>query len=410
MRTLVLSVLLTGVVALASNEVPVSEETDRLSQQAKSLYDQGLLEDALKLYQQCQALEPRRARWPYSVGLTLKKLHRAGAAEAFQAAQALEPDYKRAEIEEKLSELHAVPTSPRVNRGTPSWVGQLLSLLGCLGVAALMSLVFKRLVSSSNNVNLAARQRGGNRPAPRPYAVDPAALQQAEAKLAALSPRLTQCERALGLGDDEQARNLMDRAWANVQACQRTLARAKHGEASLDAVELALLPLRAVADAAEQRLRSLYGTKFDEAPTPSVGCFFCARPLGAPSSRHTVSLQEQGHAVEVTACTACRRTALTGEAPQVTTVQGQHWSQAPGFDPAVACYQATPPVQHCGPWELGPFGTLATLAGGVALGAVATEAVIDLVAARHAGLARQAAAASAQSAHRSQERSWKDHS
>lgn len=396
-----LPLLLSLVLASATLASGEADQTEKLSQQAKELYDHGNYEGALRLYRQCEVLEPSRARWPYSEGLTLKKLGRSEAAAAFHRALSLDPHYKEAEIRQKLSELPGTDSPDDASNRS------LMVVVAGAAIALIGLVVFL----SSRSKRLTPERRPATPRPPQALTSDPTALKVLEAKFDALAPRLTQCERALALADDREARATLDRAWSTAQQCRTAFARARSGQASLDVAARAVASLQALTASADARLRELTGAQFEQAPEAAEACFFCARPLASPSSRHPVSLAEKGRAVSVTACTSCHRAVMAGETPVVTTVGGKHWSTIDDFDPTERGYLREPGTLARLPWELGPFATLATLAGGALVGAAATGAVLDLASAREASLAQNAAQAAAHSARRSNtDRTWADHS
>ncbi len=166
----------------------------------------------------------------------------------------------------------------------------------------------------------------------------------------------------------------------------------------------------------KERLSALRGPQGLMVRGERRGCFFCARPLPTPESRHVVALQDAGHQVEVEACATCARGVQSGQAPKVTMLGGQHWSQVPEFDPYLHAYAPPAGVTESPPWKLGA-GALAAVAGGVALTATAGAVLLDLAAAREAGFALEATAAAARSAGSRRQRStssedssWQDHS
>lgn len=218
----------------------------------------------------------------------------------------------------------------------------------------------------------------------------------------------------MSLGEDTEARVQLDRASAYFQQARRNLGRGQGVPAELSA---ALQRGQAAARLAEARLRALHGAAFDVAQGPRAGCFFCARPLPTSEAGHALSLKLGGQQQSIVACAACARRAGPHEAPPVTLINGAHWARA-GVDPYAFFYEGAAPFTEAPLSSVARAETdlsqVASLAGAVALGAVAgavAAQVLDVDALWESDAASLASAASARSAsQRKSDRDWKDHS
>lgn len=411
-----------GACGVAHAGTEASPETLPVYDVGKRLYDSKDYPGALARFDECARMEPQNARWPYNRGLALKKLGRTEEArEALLAARTLDPDYKRKEIDQKLSELGPPPSS---SAGGPSSSSSNIdehfglifgaAVVGILVLVGSLSTVIFLVVRRSSakheaDVRATLAQAEANR----------AAAEQALRRLGPIAAkhaeRLTRLEHALSLGEDADARAHVDRASNNLKLARTELKKLRDGGGNAQAAESALTRAGESIAAADARLTGLYGAAVDTAQGEKVGCFFCARPLPTPESRHAVTLKQGGQDTTVVVCATCARNAAAGQAPKTLTVNGKHWSQVPGFDPYVHSHAPFGGATEQPAWTLGPLGTLAAVAGGAAVAGLAGRAlasVLDLdglKASSRSSFASQAAAASAHQKRRSRE-DWRDNS
>jgi hypothetical protein len=367
--------------------------------QGKAAYDAKDYATALQRFDRCIELEPSRARWHYNRGLALKKLGRDGEArDAFADSQRMDPEYKKVEIGKKLAELGGAPSSSDTTTTAAGGGVDVEALAGgCAGL--LPFIVFCAVVVYMFRKK--AQLKGAAEPAqlapPEPDAPAAdwngliAAHQQRAARLAPL-------EHAVAASADAAFQAAVMRAGDELQFARRLLLERRDGEAAQRCGERADQALNEAA----QKSGGASGRG------ERVGCFFCA--LAAPSMRRGVTLGLGGAQHGVVACARCASKAQSGAPLTVRVVDGAPWATSPAFDPYQHAYWSGPPSDELPVWKLQPeqVSPLGPLAAGLA-----AFAVLDLVAAREAGLAAEASAAAAR--HASGGRSphsnqWRDHS
>lgn len=409
--------------ALAFAQAP-SEQALAVYEQGKALYDAKDYAGALGKFDEAIALEPDKARWHYNRGLALKKLKRDGEAiAALLESRRLDPEYKRAEIDGKLSELGASSssTSPSSSGGSGDWlaiaVGLAIGAFGCFSVLGVLYKVIRALVSSRG-----ATPAPGGTSSMRPRVANnpPAALDQAQATLHEVAASLARVEHGLSLGEDAEVRRSADRAATNLQSARKLLATARRNETPVAEVQQALERARAAAKEGLDRLLGLYGERARSTVGPRAGCFFCARPLPNPKAGEAVQLSSSGGVATVAACHPCARRVASGAPPPVLMVDGdqrRHWAELDDFDPYLHAHAPPSNATEVSAWNVMNAGTglprLATIAGGAvlgALGAVVAGRLVNLDALKQSALASAAAAESARAATRRRSTEYSDHS
>jgi tetratricopeptide (TPR) repeat protein len=414
--------------AFAAFAQPSADEALRVYEEGKVHYDARRYQEALERFDRAAELEPGKARWHYNRGLALRQLGRAPEARAaLLRSRAIDPEYKRGEIDDKLAALEpgfaapaksAESTHPADSDGA-SGAGALV--VGLAASAAGLALIAWLVVAG---LRRSTRARSATPPSPGRRANDPAAVERVEQALATVAASLARCEHARSAGEDAEARAFVDRAANNLRVVRQGLPRAREGLLPVAELEQALARAHEASQTAEARLRALRGEAFEHLEGPRSGCFFCGRPLPTPESRHPLTLRLRGGEEPVLACATCARQAEVGQPPRVTVVkdgaQLKHWSQVEGFDPYLHAHRPFPGAQELPPWRLEGLGAaslgLGALAAGVGVGvgvtaaAVATARLLDLDAFEHAAAASEAAQAAASAAADRQSSGWADHS
>lgn len=388
LRTVAVASLVLASLAFAQeDDTSIPPKVLAIYAEGKTLYDEKNFGSALQQFDRCVDLEPARARWHYNRGLALKKLKRDfEAVEAFRDSLRLDPEYKKVEIGQKLSEL-GQPGPRGTGSQVPDWVASLVGLLLCMVLPVVGGvLLFRRRAQASPPTQGAARTSSPTKPP------------NVDAAMAALAQHQAPLERALAADDDPEGKKLVNTAGNALQFARYLALRG--GDAA--ALEQAIARASAAVESATQHYQA-GGGAWRQAQAERVGCFFCARPLAAPSARRGVALSTETGRAEVVACEACANKAASG-APLTVRVVGAgadqvHWAQAPDFDPYAHGYWGGG-GRDVAPWQADLSGErLASVAPLVGLGAVAAGvaavAVYDMMAAREAGLAAEAAAAAA---------------
>lgn len=411
--------------AFTASAQPSADQALRVYEEGKVHYDARRFEEALERFDRAAELEPEKARWHYNRGLALRQLGRMTEARvALLRSRAIDPEYKRREIDDKLAALEpgsAAPTTSAepADSDQPTGAGALVAVLA--GAAAGLALIAWLVVAG---LRKSTRARLAPPPSPRRLANDPAAVERVEQALATVAASLARCEHARTAGEDAEAQAFVDRAANNLRVVRQGLPRAREGLVPVAELEQALARAHEASQTAEARLRALRGDAFEHLEGPRSGCFFCGRALPTPESRHRLTLRLHGGEEPVLACAACARQAEVGQPPRVTVVkdgaQLKHWSQVEGFDPYLHAHRPFPGAQELPPWRLEGLGAaslgLGALAAGVGVGvglaaaAVGTARLLDLDAFEHAAAASEAAQAAAQAAADRQSSRWADHS
>lgn len=385
--------------------------------EGKRRYDAGDYEAARRAFALAVRHQPGNARWHYNLGLALRQLDQPYASrEALLAARRLDPEYKRAEIDDKLISMGfdardsgdtpkraAAAPAPSGGPGDgmeywPFWiVGGVVALVAFGGI----------VVSMRRDRGGKAEAFAGSAAAKVATPADPARLEAESQRLARLGALLVPAEHALRLGEDHDLRALLDRATWLERSAREQLAAARAGNgAALDGATRALDAAQPIAHQVQARVQELGvdATAHGE----RVGCYFCARPLANTDYRRVVPLRSRQGNAEVLACPPCADRIGRGETPEITILGGQdgprHWSEEPGFDPYLHRHAPHAAATEVPAWRFAPsrpVASLALLAAGGALGAGAAYAAtraFDLDAARESGLAQETARAAARNA------------
>ena len=403
-------------------------------EQGKALYDAKDYAGALEKFDAAIKLEPSKARWHYNRGLALKKLKRDGdAREALLKSRALEPDYKRAEIDQKLNELGGGPspsgTSKSVLEKTEAesegaWGFRIVSYVLIAGVIfAVFSKSILRFGKWFISLLVTSGGSGASTPdaAPKqPTNNSPQQLEAVAARLRESAEALAQVEHGLSLGEDAVARGHVDRAATNLASVRKGFEAARRNQRPLSELTQALERANEAITLGQQRLVTLYGERALQTRGPRAGCFFCARALPTPEAGVAVQLRSSSGVTTVAACPTCARRVGTGTPPPVLMVDGdrrRHWSEVDEFDPYVEAHAPPPRAVEAPAWNVMNAGaavpSLATFAGGAvlgALGAAAAGRLIHLDTLKESSLARAAAAAAATAATGRRTTEYSDHS
>ena len=417
-------------------------------EQGKRLYDAKDYAGALEKFDQAAALEPGKARWQYNRGLTLRKLNRLPEArDALLQSRALDPEYKRAEIDDKLREMGfsetASSSGAAASSGSAPGSGSAeaessdssaaTSIGGiiCIAVPFLFAgglFFFARFLI--RKMRLRGEDAPGERHTPRKTSkppmrsVDVSPLDQRMERVAAT---LVSVEHALRLEEDADLRALLNQATMAEQRARDELAKARVGKVSPEVAEAQIREAEEGSKAAEERARALFGDRAFLPEGERVGCYFCARPLANASFRMQVPLKRGSDVAHVLACPPCANMAAAGQPPPVKVrIEGGgrmiHWSEVGGFDPYAHRHRSFPGLRNVPAWDFSPQRSLgevaAIAAGGAAIGGIAAYGIsqlLDLDSAQEAAAAQAAAQAATQAAARKaseqrEERDWRDHS
>lgn len=470
---LLVGACLVGAVAVAQTGAPpptgaaskaTKKQAQALFNEGKRLHDSGDYEGALEKFRQGAVLEPTKGRWPYNQALALRKLRRkTEARDAFLKAREVEPGYRRADVTKRLKELGfsdaaEAPSTPApretppdtTDTGTPETdVGRAgtpadgfaapvnptpaptatqaeaprreaddplataLGFLMCCGCPVLGAGGGGYLIYRLTRKKRGAPEQGWPQSTDKASASD-AELESRAAQLERVSDTLIRVEHALRLGEDDDARALLNRATQAEQRAYEALTWARRGKGGLSEIDSALYEAESAARDAEARAQTAFGPLAFSGEGERVGCYFCARPLANSDFRVQVPLKRSGGMDTVLACRPCANMASAGQAPQVTVRQegGRtvHWSELPDFDPYAHRHRHYPGSRSVPAYDFAPqrsVGELAAMAaGGAVVGGLAAYGVsklLDLDNAREAAASQAAAEAMAMRA--SQERS-----
>jgi len=444
--------LLLGPVTAAQTAVgsggAAAEDADRGAQalkvyeEGKRLYDARDYAGALGKFDQAAALEPGKARWQYNRGLALRKLNRfQEARDALLQSRTLEPEYKRAEIDEKLREM-GFSTSADSSTGEPasdsgsdaatsskSTTGD--AVIGVVGIVLVLAVngfllfllvrfflfIIRRAKAGSSSPEERQRSRGTSKSPAR--SADMTLLDQ---RLERVASALISVEHALRLQEDADLRAVLNKATMVEQRARSEVEKARDGKLTPQAAEAQLRAAEEGSTAATERARSLFGDKAFLPEGERVGCYFCARPLANASFRMQVPLKRGSDVTPVLACPPCANMASAGQPPPVKVrSEGRrrvHWSEVGDYDPYTHRHKPYPRTHMVPAWEFTPQRSLAEVAALAAGGAVAAglaaygvSRLLDLDGAQEAAAAQAAAEAAArQASQRREERDWKDHS
>ncbi|MDP1915473.1 MAG: tetratricopeptide repeat protein [Myxococcales bacterium] len=403
-------------------------------EQGKALYDAKDYAGALEKFDAASRLEPSKARWHYNRGLALKKLKRDGdAREALLKSRALEPDYKRAEIDQKLSELGGGPSPSNSSQSVlekteaESETAWGFRIVAYVLIAGVIFTVFSKSIQRFGKwfISLLVTTEGAGAStadaAPKqPTNNTPDQLEAVAARLRETAEALAQVEHGLSLGEDALARGHVDRAATNLASVRKGFEAARRNQRPLSDLTQALDRASEAITLGQQRLVALYGERALRARGPRAGCFFCARALPTPEAGVAVQLRSSSGVTTVAACPTCARRVGTGTPPPVLMVDGdqrRHWSEVDEFDPYVEAHAPPPQAVEAPAWNVMNAGaavpSLATFAGGAvlgALGAAAAGRLINLDTLKESSLASAAAEASATAATGRRTTEYSDHS
>jgi tetratricopeptide (TPR) repeat protein len=410
-------------------------------EEGKRLYDARDYSGALRKFEEAAALEPGKARWHYNRGLALRKLGRNDEArDALLQSRFLDPEYKRAEIDDKLREMGFSVRAPPATSGalpvggtsqgprsgatdsTAEKVGEAIGLAICIGlpIVAVVGLV---LLIRRFTRKAPARASSRSEPSARVAPLSPQRSAELEAWLERVSNSLVTVEHALRLEEDADLRALLNQATMAEPRARDELDRARQGKAQPASVEAQVRAAEQGTTAARERARALFGDRAFIPEGERLGCYFCARPLANSTYRAQVPLKRGAETTPVLACPPCANMATAGQVPQVkvrVTQDGRtlHWSELDGYEPYIHRHKPYPGASMVPAWNFTPQRSLAEVAamaaGGAVAGGVAAYAVsqlLDLDGAREAAAAQAATQAAARRAsERRQERDWRDHS
>jgi tetratricopeptide (TPR) repeat protein len=418
-------------------------------EQGKRLYDAKDYAGALEKFDQAATLEPGKARWHYNRGLALRKLNRSQEArDALLQSRKLEPEYKRAEIDDKLREMGFSPEAPPSTAPATSGSAQspgpteaesshstaatLIGAVICFGVPLLFGgglfFLIRFLIRKGKprGEDSPAERHSSRRASHKPplRGVDVAPLDQGMERVAST---LVSVEHALRLEEDADLRALLNQATMAEQRAREELAKARGGKVSPETAAVYVTAAENASKAAQERAQTLFGDRAFLPEGERVGCYFCARPLANASFRMQVPLKRGADVTPVLACPPCANMAATGRPPPVKVrMEGGgrmvHWSELGGYDPYTHRHKSYPGTRNVPAWDFTPQRSLgevaAIAAGGAAIGGLAAYGVsrlLDLDSAQEAAAAQAASQAATQAAAKKaseqrEERDWRDHS
>ena len=391
----------------------VAEQALAVYAQGKSRYDAGDFSGARAKFEEAIAMEPANPRWHYNLGLTDRQLNNFPAAQqSFQKSLALDPNYKRAEIEQKLASMGSLSAG---NPGTDdSGMGFFESFAVLAGAGGCIWLLVRRVRT----------KRGGTAVLASPNA---ALIAKARARMGQVASQLEQVEHALRLGEHPDLRSQLDHATHLERSAQKQIDLMNQGNAkALRRIDVALEELERSAGRAQEIAVASFGAQAFAGQGDRVACYFCARPLANPQYRQGVALKQAEAVVKVVSCPPCAAVAAQGRSPQVLTgADGRtHWSELPGFDPYAARHALDAQTARTPGWkftqqrsmaELGLIAGGSALAGGAMAAMLSPDvqaagALLDLDVARENALAQEAATAAARHAAGQAREQFSDHS
>ncbi len=433
--------LLLGTVTAAQpatgGEGAAAGDTDRSAQalsvyeEGKRLYDAKDYAGALEKFDQAAALEPGKARWQYNRGLALRKLNRyQEARDALLQSRTLDPEYKRAEIDDKLREMgfstEDSPGTTRPGSSSDDTAATIIAALMCLlppvvfvaGIILMIRILRRKARSAAASSGESARPRGTSKAPLRKVDVGP--LNQ---RLERVASALIPVEHALRLQEDDDLRAILNRATMAEQRARDEVEKARSGKkVDPEAINALVSEAEEGSTAAAERARSLFGDRAFLPEGERVGCYFCARPLANASFRMQVPLKRGSDVTPVLACPPCANMAAAGQPPPVKVrMEGGrtvHWSELGEYDPYTHRHKHYPGTRMVPAWDFTPHRSLGEVAAIAAGGALATglaaygvSRLLDLDSAQESAAAQAAAEAAArQASERREERDWKDHS
>lgn len=247
--------------------------------EGKQLYDAGDYQGARARFSEAVRRDPDNPRWHYSLGLAQRQLDNYQAArQSLLRARELSPDYKRAEIDQKLADMGFAasggelrPGGRHAAHGGSAVPWPLIGGVG-LGATALVGLILFR---SSRRAQAQAQAM-----AARLSPLDGAALDAEEQRLHALGAQLARIEHAMRLGEHADLRSQLEYATRLEAAARQALAQARHGDQPARAkFAQSLREAEEGARRAADLATRLYGERAFAEAGDKVGCFFSARQL-----------------------------------------------------------------------------------------------------------------------------------
>jgi hypothetical protein len=402
-----------------------SDRALAIYEEGKKLYDAGDFGGARSKFNQAIKIEPANPRWHYNIGLAHRQMDNVHAArDSLMKARELDPAYKRDEINQKLAAMGFEPATGAAmparshassNPGNEGFINWMFVGLAVFFVGLAWTVV-RRIQRYFTLVRASAIKE------PPPDAAEVARISH---RLDTAAHQLVLVEHSLRFTEHADLRSQLDHATQLEEDLRRRLAAARAGDTTeFRTAGWAIEKLEESARSATDLARRVIGPAALTAGGQRIACYFCARPLANPDFRRSVTLKRGDSRARVVCCPDCAVQAKQGEAPAVLVAEDgkTHWSEIPGFDPYAARHGALVDVQRMPAWRHTPqrsVADLALLAAGSALAggatasmlgpdqAVADEPLLDLDGAQKAGLAREAARASAK---RAREQSSADHS
>ena len=396
--------------------------------QGKELYDAGDFNGARAKFVDAIAVEPTNPRWHYNLGLVDRQLNNYPAAQqSLLKARELNPEYKRAEIDQKLAAMgfHRSttaaaglqnPQDSNQRESDDTGFGFFQTFAVLTGLTGGIWLLVRVVRSKRANV-------------PHSVGVSPSAalIAAATARMDQVAAQLVQIEHALRLGEHADLRSQLDHATGLERSVRRKIQLLARGDAkSLPKTEAALDDLERSVTRAREIAVAAFGAQAFAGQGERVACYFCAKPLANADYRHPVAMKQGDAVVNVMTCPDCASVASQGRAPAVLTGADSrtHWSELAGFDPYVARHAAHEQTVRTQGWKFAQqrsMSELALIAGGATLagGAVAAmllpespaaSTLLDMDIARDNALAQEAARAAAQHAAGQRRESFSDQS
>ncbi|MBK9441698.1 MAG: tetratricopeptide repeat protein [Comamonadaceae bacterium] len=399
--------------------------------QGKNLYDAGDFKGARAKFVDAIAAEPTNPRWHYNLGLVDRQLNNYPAAQqSLLKARELDPEYKRAEIDQKLTAMgfHPSTSAAALQQNPPvvqnsdtqesdgTEIGFFQTLAVLAGVVGGIFLLVRVVRSKRADPHHSSKGTTNSALIPR-----------ATARMDQVAAQLVQVEHALRLGEHADLRSQLEHATGLERTVRQKIERLAGGDAkSLRKVETALGDLERSVTRAREIAVAAFGARAFAGQGERVACYFCAKPLANADYRHPVTMKQGDAVVNVMTCPDCATVASQGRAPTVLTGTDSrtHWSELASFDPYVARHAVNSETVRTPGWKFTQqrsAGELALIAGGAALAggaaaamllpeAQAASTLLDLDTARENALAQEAARASAQQAAGQRRESFSDHS
>jgi tetratricopeptide (TPR) repeat protein len=381
--------------------------------QGKNRYDAGDFSGARDKFEEAISIEPANPRWHYNLGLAFRQLNNFPAAQqSLLKSLALDPNYKRAEIEDKLASMGFHPTGSAV--AGDSGFGFIESFAVLAGAGGCLWLLVRGVRAKRGDTAVLASPNA-------------ALVAKATTRLDKVAGQLVQVEHAMRLGEHPDLRSQLDHATQLERSAQKQIDLMRQGDAkALRRIDLALEELERSAGRAQDIAVASFGAQAFAGQGDRVACYFCAKPLANLHYRQGVAMKQADVVVNVMSCPQCASVAAQGRSPQVLTgADGRtHWSELPSFDPYTARHAVNAQTARTPGWkftqqrsmaELGLIAGGSALAGGAMAAMLSPDvqaagALLDLDMARENALAQEAATASARHAAGQRREQFSDHS